>query len=388
MQLMQRFIHTFSNRISFFILIAVILPLSSCSSQGVDSQEEAEELSPTEVSIIPQEQIFPTLDLNRSPLAIKNISSWAYQIQGFDQPGAIEALVASRYDMVVIEPTRTDWGSGEQGFNTRSMVTEIKNSPASDGIHRKLVIAYINIGQAENWRWYWKWSTAYNCRSALPIDWPDFILSCDPDGWEGDYPVAYWDARWKDIVIYGNNQGEDPSRDFRSIIDEVIIDGFDGVYLDWVEGYENEQIIAAAKAIDKDPAGEMVQLIKNIRDYAGSRRTGFIIIQQNAAALSQGHEELFQLIDAIAQEGVWYTGDATDRWDDSKGFDQQTDPDLTNEYVELLSTYHEAGLPVFVCEYALSRAEIAYGNALNLGYIPYVTRTPLSRLTTTLPPNN
>lgn len=385
---MRRFIHAFSNRTSLFILIALILPLSSCSSLDVDSQEEIEELSSTDSSIVPKEQSFPTLDPDSSPLAIKNISSWAYQIQGLSQPAAIEALVASHYDMLVIEPTRTDWGSGEQGFNTRSMVIKLKNSPASDGIHRKLVIAYINIGQAEDWRWYWKWSTDYNCRSALPGDWPDFILTCDPDGWSGDYPVAYWDEGWKDILIYGQNQGQDSSRDYQSIIDEVVLDGFDGVYLDWVEGYENEQVIASAEVVGKDPAMEMVRLIQNISDYATAQHPGFIIIQQNAAALSQGHEELFKLIDAIAQEGVWYTGDATDRWDDPKGFDQPTDPTLTNEYVELLSAYHDAGLPVFVCEYALSRAEAAYENALNLGYIPYVTRTPLSRLTTTLPPNN
>jgi cysteinyl-tRNA synthetase len=320
-------------------------------------------------------------------LEIKNISRWAYQIQSLNQAGAIDALMASHYDMLVIEPTRTDWGSGEQGFNTRSMVTRLKNSLASDGSRRKLVIAYINIGQAENWRWYWQWSTSYNCKSNLPNDWPDFILACDPDGWAGDYPVAYWDVRWKDIVIYGNNQGEDPSRDYRSIIDEVIIDGFDGVYLDWVEGYENEQVIDAAKANEKDPAGEMVQLIQNIKDYAISRRPGFIIIQQNAATLIQEHSELFEIIDAIAQEGVWYSGEATDQWDDPLGYDQEEDPTLTDEYIELLTSYQEAGLPVFVCEYALLQADIAYKNAYDQGYIPYVTRTPLSRLTTTLAPN-
>ena len=32
----------------------------------------------------------------------------------------------------------------------------------------------------------------------------------------------------------------------------------------------------------------------------------FLIIQQNAASLCSGHPELFQAIDAIVQEGIWF----------------------------------------------------------------------------------
>ncbi len=382
--MIRRPFDTTTNRLSFFICTVILWSLSACSLINADFQEESEE-QPVN-GIESQEISSPTIDANKIPLEIKDVTSWAYQIQDLNQPNAIEALINSRYDMVVLEPTRTDWGSGEQDFNTRGMVAQIKNSLASDAIHRKLVLAYINIGEAEDWRWYWKWSTGYHIKFALPSDWPDFILSSDPDGWTGDYPVAYWDERWKDIVIYGKNQGKDPSRDYQSIIEEVIIDGFDGVYLDWVEGYENEHVITAAAAADKDSASEMVQLIGNIRDYAGARHPGFIIVQQNAAALSHGHEELFTLIDAIAQEGVWYSGEATDLWDNPDGYDQETDPAQTDEYVAQLSAYQRAGLPVFVCEYALLNSDNAYRNALNQGYIPYVTRTPLSMITTTSPP--
>lgn len=54
--------------------------------------------------------------------------------------------------------------------------------------------------------WYWTWTKDWPQSQPLPADWPDYILTSDPDGWEGNYPVAYWDERWKDIVIYG--QGE------------------------------------------------------------------------------------------------------------------------------------------------------------------------------------
>ena len=122
----------------------------------------------------------------------------------------------------------------------------------------------------------------------------------------GNYPVAYWDEDWKDIVIYSENQSSAPYGDYTSVIDEVIKDGFDGIYLDWVEGFENEDVIAAAQAEGKDPAVEMIAFIQEMRDYATGRNPDFLIIQQNGASLIDGHSELVNVIDAIAQEAVWY----------------------------------------------------------------------------------
>jgi len=262
----------------------------------------------------------------------------------------------------------------------------VKSSPASDGKHRKLVLAYVNIAEAEDWRWYWTWSRGWRCRGETPDDWPQYILSCDPDGWAGDYPVAYWDAVWKDVVIHGIDQDAQPGRDYASIVEEAISDGFDGIYLDWVAAFEEPEIAAAAQEAGLDAASEMVALIAEIRAYAVARSPEFRIVQQNAASLIDGHPELLAVVDAIAQEAVWFDGEATDDWDDADGYDQENDSDLTSYYLDYLARYADAGLPVFVCEYALEHAERAYAKAHAAGFIPYVTRTPLSRLTTTAPP--
>jgi len=320
------------------------------------------------------------------PMPLADVTYWAYHIQDVSRPGAVDALVASHYDMLVLEPTRTDWSSDDKYFDSKEMVTRLKNSKASDGVRRKLIIAYIDIGEAEDWRWYWTWSKDWDCQGDPPADWPDYILACDPDGWAGNYPVAYWDPDWRDIIIYGQNQGSHPDRDYTSVIDEVIRDGFDGIYLDWVEGYENEAVIAAAQAAGKDPASEMIAFIQDMRTYAAARNPNFIIIQQNAAALIDGHPELLSRIDAIAQEAIWYDGDATDDWSDPNGYDWVNDSDLTNYYVGYLNQYLNAGLPVFNCEYALSYANTAYIRSINKGYVSYVTRRSLSRLTSTPPP--
>ena len=321
------------------------------------------------------------------PMSLPDVTYWAYQLQDISQPGAVDALVASHYDMLVLEPTRTDWSSDDKFFDARGMVARLKNSKASDGVHRKLVIAYIDIGEAEDWRWYWdpSWPD-WDCTGDPPAAWPDYILTCDPDGWAGNYPVAYWDEDWKDIVIYGQNQGSHPDRDYNSVIDEVIIDGFDGIYLDWVEAFENTDVITAAQAAGKDPAVEMIAFIQQMRDYAAARNPDFIIVQQNAASLIDGHSELTGVIDAISQEAIWYDGDATDDWNDPDGYDWPNDSSLVSYYIGYLDQYLDAGLPVFDCEYALDYADTAYANALSKEYVPYVSRRSLSQLTTTPPP--
>jgi hypothetical protein len=99
----------------------------------------------------------PMVSNDSGSIPLSDVTYWAYQIQAISETGAVDALVASHYDVLVLEPTRTDWSSNDKNFDTRGMVTRLKNSPASDGTHRKLVIAYIDIGEAEDWRWYWIW---------------------------------------------------------------------------------------------------------------------------------------------------------------------------------------------------------------------------------------
>ncbi|MCK4761544.1 MAG: endo alpha-1,4 polygalactosaminidase [Candidatus Aminicenantes bacterium] len=315
------------------------------------------------------------------------VEFWGYQIQAISANGAVDKLVNSHYDMLVLEPTRTDWSSGDKHFDTKGMVERLKDSKASDGERRKLIIAYIDIGEAEDWRWYWQWSTEWDEGDPRPDDWPGYILTHDPDGWEGNYPVAYWDSRWKDIIIYGKNQDSSPYGDYNSAIDEVIKAGFDGIYLDWVEAFENDAVIRQANKTGKNPKTEMVEFIREMREYAEQRVPNFIIIQQNASALCDGRPGLFSIIDGIAQEEVWYDGEATDDWNDPDGYDHRVPGDWTSDYLYYLPQYAAAGLPVFNCEYAVKYADDAYSRSYNKGFIPYCTRRSLGRLTTTPPPN-
>ena len=324
------------------------------------------------------------------PLPLNQVQYWAYQIQKLDTADAVNKLAASRYDMLVVDPTVTT----DLDFKAGEMVRKLKESMAYDGVHRKLVIAYIDIGQAEEWRWYWHGHPVFEesgrpCSEIIPEiqTWASWVVACDPDGWAGNYPVAFWDTDWQDIVIHGTALGSDiEGIYFDSMLDEVIQDGFDGVYLDWVEGWEMTEVQDRAMLEGKDAGVEMLKFIRAIKAYGRSFNPSFIVIQQNSSELINevGAPQLQGSVDAIAQEGVWWDGDAIDdEWDNENGFDQPSGNE--DYYLPRLRKYKDAGFPVFVCEYAVVQASDAYRKAKNEGFVAYATRRPLSRLTGTPP---
>jgi uncharacterized protein (TIGR01370 family) len=323
------------------------------------------------------------------PLPLSGVKFWAYQIQNLDTPGAIQAIVDSKYDLVVIDPTVTY----DPDFNAADMVARIKASKASDGIHRKLVIAYIDIGQAEEWRWYWYGHQTFEenglCKNSYIHSiqtWAPWVVACDPDGWGGNYPVAFWHNDWKDIVIHGTTLGSSQNLHFNSMLDEVITDGFDGIYLDWVEAWEMTEVANRANNEGKDPGQEMLTFIKEMRTYGKQFNDEFIVIQQNSSELIEevGATALKTAVDGIAQEGVWWDGvGGNDDWSDPEGYDYESC--CTNYYLTRLRKYKAEGLPVLVADYALNNSGQVYQNAETEGFIPYATRRSLQKLTTTPP---
>jgi cysteinyl-tRNA synthetase len=83
----------------------------------------------------------------------------------------------------------------------------------------RLVLAYMSIGEAEDYRYYWdaSWATSP----------PSWLAEENPE-WEGNYKVRYWEKGWRNI-IYGNDN---------SYLQKIINAGFDGVYLDIIDAFE------------------------------------------------------------------------------------------------------------------------------------------------------
>ncbi len=122
----------------------------------------------------------------------------------------LNALAATSYDAVIM-----DYFFNQEEF-TSEEITLLKTK--IDGGQR-LIIAYMSIGEAEDYRYYW--NAEWNAEP------PAWLKDENPD-WEGNYKVAYWDPGWQSI-IYGSSG---------AYLDKIIEKGFDGVYLDIIDAFE------------------------------------------------------------------------------------------------------------------------------------------------------
>jgi cysteinyl-tRNA synthetase, unknown class len=123
----------------------------------------------------------------------------------------INAVNASNYDLLIMDLFFKD--------GTPFSASEIRQLRNKANGGKRLVISYMSIGEAEDYRYYWQtqWGSTP----------PSFLEAENPD-WPGNFKVKYWDAEWKSI-IYGNDN---------SYLKKIINAGFDGVYLDIIEGFE------------------------------------------------------------------------------------------------------------------------------------------------------
>jgi cysteinyl-tRNA synthetase len=84
---------------------------------------------------------------------------------------------------------------------------------------KRLVLAYMSIGEAEDYRFYWQ--------SSWSKERPGWIAEENAE-WPGNYLVKYWDTAWQEI-IFGHSY---------SYLDRVMAAGFSGVFLDLLDAYQ------------------------------------------------------------------------------------------------------------------------------------------------------
>ena len=84
---------------------------------------------------------------------------------------------------------------------------------------RRLVLAYMSIGEAEDYRYYWQPGWRAEAPSWLDAENPDFA---------GNYKVRYWDQAWQDVILNGPD----------AYLTRITAAGFDGVYLDLIDAFE------------------------------------------------------------------------------------------------------------------------------------------------------
>lgn len=120
------------------------------------------------------------------------------------------ALAQSKYDILIIDAYYGDTPL------TADEVNRLKTKPQGG---KRLVLSYISIGEAEDYRPYWQ------------EDWfkkKPVWLAEENEDWEGNYKVKYWRKDWQDI-IFGSSTAS---------LDIIIRSDFDGVFLDIVDAFQ------------------------------------------------------------------------------------------------------------------------------------------------------
>lgn len=266
--------------------------------------------------------------------------SWAFQLKNLG-PEEQAKIAASKYDLVVID---SEQFPGEREVPlTREEVERMKIKP--DG-GRRLVIAYFSVGEAENYRYYWK--QEWNRQK------PSWVGK-ENKQWGGNFLVQYWDPTWQNIIMGGP----------KSFADQVINSGFDGFYIDRVDAYYYYG--------DTDPKRkQMVDFIIKLADYIRSKKPDAQILAQNAEELLD-YPNYVKAIDGIAKEDLIYGISHTEKLNPADDIEHTS---------KLLSGAKKAGKAIFVIEY-LSKPEMiadAVGRANKLGFVPYIGPRGLAEL--------
>ena len=121
----------------------------------------------------------------------------------------LKALRGTDYDLLIV-----DLFYEESPLTTEDIAALRKK--ANGG--RRLVYAYMSVGEAETYRYYWQ--PQWNDNP------PEWLSEANPD-WDNNFKVKYWRPEWHKI-LYGSEH---------AYLDKIMSAGFDGAFLDVVDAY-------------------------------------------------------------------------------------------------------------------------------------------------------
>lgn len=240
------------------LVLFLLILISGCSEEPITYTEANFEIQPSIKEEKPETR--PTAEASPTTVEKKtereNITptGWHYQLQNAE----IDELKRINENLLVVDIDDL-YRNGEKFENLKQ---------------NKLVLSYLSIGEAEDYRTYWvnEWTKEK----------PDWILEENRE-WEGNHKIEYWRPIWHSIMV--------------SQTIKIMHAEYDGIYLDLVDAYQYfEKNENYAK-------NEMVELIKLISSKAKELNPDAIVIIQNGVEL---YPLVAESIDGIAKEDLWF----------------------------------------------------------------------------------
>ena len=275
-----------------------------------------------------------------SPAAVPDwtaLRSFAIQLQN----GAPRELAASPFQMIVMDVNRD--GTDETSYQ-RSDIDEIRaGGPGGP----KVVLAYLSVGEAENYRSYWQ--KAWN---AHPPEW----MGPENPEWKGNFKVRFWEPPWQQLM--------------EKAVDHLIDLGYDGAFLDVVDAGEFWADEDRGTARHASAERDMVDFVKSLAAYAHKRNPHFGLFPNGGENLGR-FDDYVAAVTGLFREDIWYDGNHLNSASD------------LDDTLRALKRFSAAKKPIFAIDYVTKPALIDdfYAKAHQAGMVPYATVRALDKLT-------
>lgn len=257
----------------------------------------------------------------RSGPGLAAARGWGLQLQN-----VVALNVPDSVDVLVIDYSRD--GSHDKAL-TRERVAALK---ARTQGRPRIVLCYLSIGEAESYRYYWqsRWNTA-----------PPAWLGKENTDWKGNFQVRYWMPEWQRVIVAPGPKAFELISELitpaaKPYIDRILEAGFDGVYLDRVDAFQEWQG-ERGKAAEAD----MIRLVQRIAGYARTRKPGFLVVAQNGEELLQS-DAYRGVLDGVAKEDLLFG---------VPGEEVANPPEMVESTLDNLNRVKAEGKPVMVVEY-------------------------------------
>lgn len=264
------------------------------------------------------------------------VHKWGYQLQKLN----IARAADSPFDLIVVDYAKD--GSDDTRL-TSAELARLKRMPNGS---RRRVLAYLSIGEAESYRSYWdaSWNHAK----------PGWLLGENPE-WKENYAVCFWNPEWQRIMCGG------PA----ARLDLILAAGFDGIYLDKCDVFEDLQRRYKHEAATRpDIEADMIAFIVHLAGYARQNQPDFLVVMQNAEGLLE-QAALRRVLDGAAKEELVFGIAAPEKRNSA------ADIEYSRRCLDLMQA---EGKLVLVVEYLDKQAKIdeAVREIAPLGYVLYI----------------
>ncbi len=289
-------------------------------------------------AVLGRDRKVPAAERRRAALA--KVSSWGIHLRKHETPG----IAAAPFDLMVVDYAPYRHLTFEFPFSAAEVAAMKLKADGS----RRLVLAYLSIGEAEDYRYYWQreWNEAA----------PDWIAP-ENTAWPGNFPVQFWRPEWQRLLF----------KNADSYLARIMAAGFDGLYLDRADVFQEWQ------PKNGHAEQQMIRLIGDLAQAARRRNPDFLIVLQNAEELMR-HAPVRDAVDAIAKEDLFYGAETSGA---------ANKPEMVEASLAHLRRARRAGLKVLVLEYVAEPALAADARtrAVKEGFLPHFAERSLGTLT-------